>query len=276
MHLILHVESVAHGLSTLPRFSISSSKREETTPPHPSRLPLRQGIWPCDQWRWKRCRRKKSSRSIRTFLPHFRERSWIWLTYTHAEPLPGTQDVWSTAACARLLGMGTTKMMRMFGTRHILQVVDTPSLASSTQSISKLCCGCGHNLHMPRLSPPADCPTKWIMDRIESLLTLFCGNMQMPRPPTCEVDDIHADGILVENSSVPRQLCWEGMKLLLMPGNQKDCHCFTLLDCPEPVQGCTVSLCGDATGNFICYPISHFVCKIACQICEESLILPCG
>ena len=60
MHLILHVESVAHGLSTLPRFSISSSKREETTPPHPSRLPLRQGIWPCDQWRWKRCRRKKN------------------------------------------------------------------------------------------------------------------------------------------------------------------------------------------------------------------------
>ena len=44
MHLILHVESLAHGLSTLPRFSISSSKREETTPPHPSRLPLRQGI----------------------------------------------------------------------------------------------------------------------------------------------------------------------------------------------------------------------------------------
>ena len=28
-------------------------------PPHPSCLPLRQGIWPCDQWRWKRCRRKK-------------------------------------------------------------------------------------------------------------------------------------------------------------------------------------------------------------------------
>ena len=23
-------------------------------PPHPSRLPLRQGIWPCDQWRWKK------------------------------------------------------------------------------------------------------------------------------------------------------------------------------------------------------------------------------
>ena len=42
-----------------PPFFDLLAKREETNPPTPSRLPLRQGIWPCDQWRWKRCRRKK-------------------------------------------------------------------------------------------------------------------------------------------------------------------------------------------------------------------------
>ena len=41
-----------------PFFDLLAEARGDD-PPHPSRLPLRQGIWPCDQWRWKRRRRKK-------------------------------------------------------------------------------------------------------------------------------------------------------------------------------------------------------------------------
>lgn len=49
---------------------------------------------------------------------------------------------------------------------------------------------------------------KLMMYRIESLLLANAS-------PTCEVDDIHADGIFVKNSSVPRldSLGSLGMKL---------------------------------------------------------------